>query len=249
MPDDLLRALWDPTAPLPSVWPTGALGAFLLFLFPVGAGIPGGVLMARDAGVGVPVTLLLYFLSDVVLAFVTEPWIAVLRWLGRRIPPLGRIGTWLTRFTGGAGLRESGARGPLGLILVAFSISPTTGRAAAAAAGHGFVPGWSLAITGDMGYFALVMASTLWLSGLIGDDRITIGAVLIGTWVLPLVIRRLRAARQPAPAPATAAPALAEAAVAGAAPAAVAVSTPLALAGRRAESRARRRRAARRLHR
>ena len=48
-----------------------------------------------------------------------------------------------------------------------------------------------------MGYFALVMAATLWLSGIIGDDRITIGAVLIGTWVLPLVIRRLRSAGSP----------------------------------------------------
>src|SRR5437762_457233 len=69
---------------------------------------------------------------------------------------------------------------------------PTTGRAAAAAAGHGFFSGWALAITGDMGYFALLMGSTLWLSTIFGDDRFTIGAVLVGTWVLPLLIRRLR---------------------------------------------------------
>jgi hypothetical protein len=43
-----------------------------------------------------------------------------------------------------------------------------------------------------MFYFWLVMASTLWVSSVVGDDRLAIGAVLIGTWVLPLLIRRLR---------------------------------------------------------
>jgi hypothetical protein len=38
-----------------------------------------------------------------------------------------------------------------------------TGRAAAKAAGHGFLPGWAIAITGDMIYFVVLMASTLWL--------------------------------------------------------------------------------------
>src|SRR5262249_28196493 len=66
------------------------------------------------------------------------------------------------------------------------------GRAAAAAAGHGFMSGWTLAIIGDMAYFVLLMVSTLWLSSIFGDDRLTIGAVLIATWVIPLVIRRLR---------------------------------------------------------
>jgi hypothetical protein len=190
-PDDLLRLLWDPTAPLPSSWPGGALGAFLLFLVPVGGGIPLGVLIARDGGVTPLVTALLYLASDVVLAVFTEPWLAFLRWLSRHVAFVGRIGAVLGRLSGRAGLRDSGARGPLGLILVAFTISPTTGRAAAAAAGHGFFSGWALAITGDMGYFALLMGSTLWLSTIFGDDRFTIGAVLVGTWVLPLVIRRL----------------------------------------------------------
>ena len=59
-PDDLLRLLWDPTAPLPTSWPAGGLGAFLLFLVPVGGGIPLGVLMARDGGVTPLITALLY---------------------------------------------------------------------------------------------------------------------------------------------------------------------------------------------
>lgn len=192
MQPDFVRALFDPTAPLPAGWPSGALGAFLLFLVPVGGGIPLGVLLARDGGVAPVVTAVLYFLSDLVLAVTTEPFVALVAWLGRRVPALQQLGDRLSRLTGQAGLRDEGARGPLGLILVSFTISPTTGRAAAAAAGHGFLAGWTLAIIGDMGYFLLLMASTLWLSGVLGDERMTVGAVLLLTWVLPLLLRRLR---------------------------------------------------------
>ena len=195
--DDLLRLLWDPTAPLPTSWPAGGLGAFLLFLVPVGGGIPLGVLMARDGGVSPLVTALLYLASDVVIALFAEPWLAFLRWVGRRVAFLGRVGERLSRLSGGAGLKDGGARGPLGLVLVSFTTSPTMGRAATSAAGHGFLTGWALAITGDMLYFALLMASTLWISGVLGDERVTVGAVLVITWVLPTVLRRVRLHRAP----------------------------------------------------
>jgi hypothetical protein len=204
--DDLLRLLWDPTAPLPTTWPAGGLGAFLLFLVPVGGGIPLGVLMARDAGVSPLITALLYLASDVVIAVFAEPWLAFLRWIGQRISFLGRVGERLSRLSGGAGLKDGGARGPLGLVLVSFTTSPTMGRAATSAAGHGFFTGWSLAIAGDMLYFVLVMASTLWISGLLGDERVTIGAVLVATWVLPTLLRRVRLRRTPRVATAAAQP-------------------------------------------
>ena len=203
MPEEFLHALVDPTAPLPTGWPTGMLGVFLLFLVPIGGGIPFGVLMARDAGLPTFVTIALYFLSDVVIAFTTEPFLALLRWLSGRVPPLARAGHILGRLTGSAGLQEGGVRGPLGLILLSFTVSPTTGRAAAATAGHGFVTGWTLAIIGDMGYFLVLMVSTLWASSVFGDDRLTIGAVLIATWVVPIVIRRLRRRYAPRPAAAS----------------------------------------------
>jgi hypothetical protein len=133
-----------------------------------------------------------YFASDLLLAFTNEPFLALLRWLSKRIEVLARVGRTFGRLTAGAGLQEGGVRGPLGLILVSFMISMTTGRAAAAASGHGFFTGWGLAIIGDMAYFGLLMVTTLWVSSVFGDDRLTIGAVLVATWVLPLVIRRLR---------------------------------------------------------
>ena len=191
-PDELFRALIDPTAPLPATWPPGALGVLLLFCVPIGGGIPLGVIMARDAGLSPLTTAGLYFISDLVLAVTAEPLVALVRWLSQRIEILARVGARLARLTGSAGLQDGRVRGPLGLILVAFSISPTTGRAAAAAAGHGFFSGWTLAIVGDMAYFGLLLVTTLWVSSVSGDDRLTVGAVLLVTWVLPLAIRRLR---------------------------------------------------------
>jgi hypothetical protein len=47
----------------------------------------------------------------------------------------------------------------------------------------------------------MIMASTLWVASIVGDDRLTVGAVLIAAWVLPILIRRMRrgsASAQPA---------------------------------------------------
>ena len=147
----------------------------------------------------------LYLVSDLVLAVTAEPFLALLRWLGRRVAFIGRMGKLFSRATDSVGLSEGRVRGPLGLILFSFSISPTSGRAAAAAAGHGFFSGWTLAIIGDMLFFGVLMATTLWVTSVFGDSRQLIGAVAIGAWVLPLLIRRLRrrsgsaANRKPAP--------------------------------------------------
>jgi hypothetical protein len=190
--NELIRAQWDPTAPLPGFWPAGVAGVFLMFVMPLAAGIPFGVIMARDAGLSPLMTAGLYLASDLVLAVTAEPFLALLRWLARRVEIIGRMGQFFARATHGVGLNDGRVRGPLGLILFSFSISPTSGRAAAAAAGHGFVSGWTLAIIGDMLFFGLLMATTLWVASVFGDNRQTIGMVVVGAWLLPLLIRRLR---------------------------------------------------------
>src|SRR5262249_43810541 len=128
---------------------------------------------------------------DMGLASTCEPILLVFTWLGGWIPPVARVGTWIRSVAQRAGAGQPGARGPLGLILVAFGVDPMTGRAAAAAAGHGFVQGWAIAITGDMLYFVVLMISTLWLQGVFGGERLTIGAVLLPMLVLPWLVRRL----------------------------------------------------------
>src|SRR5216683_5506099 len=187
-----LRTQFDPSAPLPDLWPTGAIGVFLIFVLPTIVGIPLGVIMARDAALPPLLTVGLYFASDLVLAVTAEPMLAVVRWVGRHVELLDRLGKKLSRFTETTGLQEGGVRGPLGLILVSFTVNPLAGRAAAAAAGHGFFSGWALAIIGDMIYFALIMASTLWISSVFGNDRLAIGVVLIVAFLAPILLRRLR---------------------------------------------------------
>src|SRR5438270_13712576 len=94
------RAVFDPSAPLPSLWPTGMLGVFLIFATQIGAGIPLGVIVARDAGLAPLVTAALYFASDVLLACVTEPMLAVLGSLSRRVAWIDQLGKKLARLTG-----------------------------------------------------------------------------------------------------------------------------------------------------
>ena len=42
-------------------------------------------------------------------------------------------------------------------------------------------------------YFALLMVSTLWLRGALGDERLTLGVMLLLMLVLPSLVRRWRA--------------------------------------------------------
>ncbi len=164
----------------------------LLFLIPVGGGIPAGVLMAHARGIGWPVMMGLYFVSDVVLACIFEPLLLGLIALARVAPFLGRMADAVRASVRRTAALYGTAGGPLALVLVSFGVDPMTGRAAAAAAGHGFLPGWAIAITGDMFYFALLMISTLWLSDTLGSDRLTIGVMLFVMLVLPAILRRWR---------------------------------------------------------
>ncbi len=192
------RAMIDPSAPLPTLWPSGTMGVFLIFVTQIGLGIPSGVLRARDAGVSPFVTAGLYAASDVVLAFTVEPMLILLRWLSARVVFIARLGNTLAKFSGATGLNDGKVRGPLGLILFSFAVAPAPARAASEAAGHGFISGWTLAIIGDMLYFTLIMVSTLWVASIFGDDRLTVGAVLVGAWVLPMLFRRMRRKSTPA---------------------------------------------------
>ncbi len=164
----------------------------LLFLIPVGGGIPAGVLMAHARGIGWPLMMGLYFVSDVVLAGLFEPLLRLLILVGRMVPVVGRAAQALRTAVQRTAAQYGNASGPLALVLVSFGVDPMTGRAAAAAAGHGFLPGWTIAITGDMFYFALLMVSTLWLGSALGNDRLTIGVMLFVMLGLPVILRRWR---------------------------------------------------------
>lgn len=167
-------------------------GVLTLFLIPFGGGIPAGVLLAQTRGIAWPITSALYFASDVILAFLFEPLLALTAAAGRRIPKLGLALETMRVATRRSAEKYGIGAGPLTLVLIAFGIDPMTGRAAAAAAGHGFLAGWAIAIAGDMMYFALIMFATLELSAYFGNPELAAAAVMFGMFLVPPLFRKLR---------------------------------------------------------
>lgn len=165
-----------------------------LFVIPVGGGIPAGVLLARRQGLAWPLMTLLYLISDGLLALAFEPLLRLGRRWGQRSRLGARIGAAfkLASERSVAHFNGTGA-GPLALVLIAFGVDPMTGRASALAAGHGFLAGWAVAIAGDMLYFGLIAVSTLGLNTYIKDPNTTMLIILGAMFLLPVVVRKLRA--------------------------------------------------------
>lgn len=187
---------FDPTNLMnPLGWKGGPLGVFLLFVIPVGGGIPAGVLMGKANGVSWQMMEGLYFVSDLLLACAFEPVLRFLISAGRTHPRLGRVTSALKAVVRQTIANFGSTGGPFALILIAFGVDPMTGRAATAAVGHGFVAGWTLAIIGDMMYFTMIMASTLWLNGILGDGTKTMIIIMVAMFFLPGVIRKFRERR------------------------------------------------------
>ncbi len=174
-----------------------AWDVLILFLIPIGGGIPGGVLLARSRGLEWPLMMLLYFISDVILACLFEPILKGLIILGRRTPRLQRWVDIFKRAVQKSVSHYGTGLGPLALVMIAFGVDPMTGRAAAAASGHGFVAGWLIAIAGDMIYFTVLMVSTLWLNHILGDGTWTM-LIILGLMIFaPILIRRFRERKKP----------------------------------------------------
>lgn len=168
----------------------------MLFLIPVGGGIPAGVILARNRAIQWPEMMVLYFISDVILACIFEPLMLLVIAGGRRSPFFARLSEALRKSVKKTSASYGPGLGPLALIGISFGVDPMTGRSVAAAAGHGFVRGWTLAITGDMFFFALIMVSTLWLDNVLGDGTWTTVIMMVLMIVLPPLVRRIREGRR-----------------------------------------------------
>ena len=146
-------------------WPEALRNSWdvlMLFTIPVGGGIPAGVLLAQGKGIAWPWMMVLYLISDLMLAVVFEPILLLFARLASRFAFAAKLGAAFREAFEKSSAQYKHVTGPFGLIMVAFGVDPMTGRAAALAAGHGFVAGWTIAITGDMLYFAVLMVCTLW---------------------------------------------------------------------------------------
>ena len=159
----------------------------------VGGGIAAGVLLAERTGLAWPVTAMLYFVSDVILAFAFEPILRLLAAVGRRVHFLAKIGDAVAASMERVAAHYGGrAAGPFTLVMIAFGVDPMTGRAAAMAKGHGFAAGWAVAIAGDMLYYAVVAMTTLRLNAYVKDPNTAMLIVLVAMLVVPLAVRRAK---------------------------------------------------------
>ena len=172
-----LKNLWD---------------VLLIFLIPFGGGIPGGVMLAQSRGFAWPVMMLLYFISDVILACTFEPIMLLFINYGKRVHFFARMSIIMKQMIQKTIEHYGNSSGIFALIMIAFGVDPMTGRAVAVAAGHGFVVGWMIAIAGDMIYFSLLMVSTLWLKSVIGDGTWTMFIILTMMMIIPSLFRRLQ---------------------------------------------------------
>jgi hypothetical protein len=168
----------------------------MLFTIPIGGGIPAGVLLAQSKGIVWPWMMILYLISDLMLAVAFEPILLLLARVASRVAFLGRVGEAFRQSLEKSAARYGHVTGPFALVMVAFGVDPKTGRAAAKAAGHGFVTGWMIAIAGDMIYFTVLMVCTLWLKTAVGDGTVVILIVFAGMMIIPAVIRRVRGIRR-----------------------------------------------------
>ena len=134
----------------------------------------------------------LYFVSDVVLAFVFEPLALLVIFASKRWPFLVRLTEAFRKSTRKSIERHGLNPGPFQLVMIAFGVDPMTGRSAALAAGHGFITGWAIAILGDMIFFFILMGSTLWLNSILGDGTWTAVIIMVAMMIVPPLIRRFR---------------------------------------------------------
>jgi len=171
---------------------------FCLYIIPVGGGIPAGVVLAKARGLHWTVMMVLYFLSDVLLAVVFEPIMLFVIARGKKSAKVALFLENLKQAVKRTTPQFGTTLRPLGLIAVSFGVDPMTGRAVAKAAGHGFLSGWLIAITGDMIYFTVLMVSTLWLNHILGDGTLTTIIILVLMFLVPSLVRKFRERGKPA---------------------------------------------------
>ena len=135
---------------------------------------------------------MLYLVSDIVLAFLFEPVMMFIIWASQHIPFLFKMRTILKLSTERTIARYGEKPGPFVLVMIAFGVDPMTGRAAALAAGHNFLAGWTIAIAGDMLFFGLIAVSTIFLNNILGDGTWAAVIVMVSMIVIPALFRRLR---------------------------------------------------------
>ncbi|MCB0347381.1 MAG: hypothetical protein KDD37_01025 [Bdellovibrionales bacterium] len=165
---------------------------FMLFMVPVGGGIPAGVILAKARGISWFFTAGIYLISDLVLACLFEPIMLLMVFLFKRFSFFNKLREAFRKTTEKTVAMYGATPGVMLLVLIAFGVDPMTGRAAAMSRGYNFLAGWAIAITGDMLYFLVIMASTLWLSHILGDGTWAVIIIMVFMLIVPSAFRRIK---------------------------------------------------------
>lgn len=169
-----------------------AWDVLVFFLIPIGGGIPAGVVLAAKYGLSIPVMYVLYFISDVALACAFEPLMLLFIKHSKTSPRLQRVRAVLIEATKHSRERFGLTPGPFALVMITFGTDPMTGRSIAKFFGHGFFTGWVLTIAGDMIFFSVIMASTLFLNSVLGDGTLACIIIMVLMIGIPALIRKVR---------------------------------------------------------
>ncbi len=171
---------------------SNAREVFLLFLIPIGGGIPAGVVLGNSRGLSWEMMTLLYFCSDLVLACLFDPLMKLFIYFGKTSPFVAKLNAALKKSVEMTTQQYGVNPRPHFLVLISFGVDPMTGRAVAHMAGHGFFAGWAIAIAGDMIFYLVVMASTLWLNNILGDGTWTAIIITLSIVLIPSLIKKIR---------------------------------------------------------
>jgi hypothetical protein len=164
----------------------------LLFIIPIGSGIPGGVVLAHQHGFTWPIMLFLYFISDVLLALCFEPLLLFFVNYSKRTNRFARLREAMAQSMKKTLPHYGINPGPFSLIMITFGTDPMTGRSVAFAAGHGFLSGWALTIIGDLMFFSVIMISTLWLNDILGNGTQAALIIMVAMIGVPMVVKAVR---------------------------------------------------------
>lgn len=171
---------------------TDTYEVFLLFMVPIGGGIPAGVVVGDSRGLAWQTMAVLYFFSDVILACLFDPAMKFFLRKSKNNPGVAKAKDVFKKSVQLSTAQYGPKPGPWVLVLIAFGVDPMTGRAATHMAGHGFLTGWAIAIAGDMVFFMVVMASTLWLNNILGDGTWTAIIITLCILFFPMLLKKIR---------------------------------------------------------
>lgn len=166
-----------------------------VFLIPFGLGIPSGVMVAQAKSMDWHSIALLYFFSDLILACLFEPILRVAAHKLRTTPRLQIFRRAYKQALFQTIEMFSLSTGPIALVAITFGSDPMTGRTITYLFGHGIFTGWLIAITGDMLFFGVLMASTIWVNSVLGSPKqaaIIVTLLVIG---LPALVKHWRKRR------------------------------------------------------